>query len=810
MKSCYLSRIFVFVQLFFSLSLFSQSACTNADFEMGNFTNWTGQTGTCCPINTGANGLSTAPVNSATGTGRHVIMTGNGTDPNTCGNVPVVAPGSIYSARLGNSSVNNQAERLRYVFNITPQTNLIIYKYAVILEDPGHTAADQPRFEAKLLNQNGQVVPCTYYQVVASSNAQGFQSCNVGGSTIRYQNWVTIGVDASSLMGQNVTLDFATGDCDQGAHYGYAYVDAGCAPFNIESRYCDNPNGLNTAFLSAPQGFAGYQWSTGQTGSTIMVANPSAGQIVSCTITSVNGCQAVLSAILTPSQINTDFTGTDVCDGGTIDLTNTTTIQNGTIASYVWTSSDGYTSNATNFTHQFTAPGTYNVKLKTISDLGCKDSVTRQVRVYANPIASLDSMNSCVGDLSTLTATSTVSDAQNLNHTWIINSTDTLTGNVVNPSFSFADTMSLTLICKTDFGCADTTDGSVIIYPNPVSNFSFIEKCIYDPVTFTNTSTIVNSNPNYQWFLNGNPTVSSTDFTTLLPNVGTNTVSLVAFDTYPGVTCDDTSTLTLIAHDIPYISIAVDSTICEDINFNALASSSVSTGENASYIWLSGNNTISTDSTLTYQFNDAGTYPITVNATTDFGCINSTAFNMYISPTPPAPILSVTTPFCPGDPAFFSSQAENNSTIYWSGPNNFSSSQSEFEMPLEINQMGTYSAYIISEFGCQSLPNSVSASIANIYGFNDFPFPNVITANGDGINDELNLNSYFQTCDEYTITFMNRWGNVVFIQTNTSTDYFDGETLEDKELKEGVYFYKLEFKSPLNSGIKHGFVHIVK
>ena len=48
----------------------------NADFELGNFANWTATTGTCCPINSTSPGI----VN-----GRHTIMTGAGTDPNTNG-----------------------------------------------------------------------------------------------------------------------------------------------------------------------------------------------------------------------------------------------------------------------------------------------------------------------------------------------------------------------------------------------------------------------------------------------------------------------------------------------------------------------------------------------------------------------------------------------------------------------------------------------------------------------------------------------------------------------------------------------------
>ena len=782
---------------FFSFINFSQSiGCTNADFELGNLSNWTGQTGTCCGISTPNNGI----VN-----GRHTIMTGTGMDPNTCNSIPVVAPGGSFSVRLGNDAVNSQAERLRYNFSITPQTSLIIYKYAVILEDPGHSAADQPRFEAKLLDQNGDVIPCTYYQVVAGSGTSGFQNCN----GIKYKNWQTIGVDASAYMGQNVTLDFATGDCAQTAHFGYAYVDAGCAPFIIDSRYCVVSNGIQGAFLTAPAGFASYQWSTGSTTNTALVLNPINGQVVTCQITSVNGCVANLSATLTPSTLNTDFTPDDACAGAPLTMTSSSTIQNGTLQSFHWTSSDGYTSTTNNFNHAFPNPGNYSVTLSAVTDLGCRDSVTKTVVVHAIPDALVSIPDNCVGDEVILTATSTCSDNAALTHTWIVNGLDTLFGNNLPVGFPVSDTVDLFLTSTSEFGCSDTISSHFYIFNNPNADFTFVEQCIDQPVFFNNTSTSSTINTNYQWIIHDTLYSTSLDTSAFMSNPGSNNISLIAFESHPGFTCDDTLTEVIIAHDLPVVSFDYDSTICEDISFEIFNTSSVSTGENLTYTWTQNGNIISTDSTLTYTFNSQGIYPITLTALSSFGCQSIGSLNMYIYPTPPPPVLATTVPSCPGDSITFSSVSEPNSTIAWSGPNNFTSNQSTFSMPFEINQIGTYSAFITSQFGCISAPSNVGTSILNIYGFNDFAMPNVITANNDGINDVLDLQSYFQTCDKYKIYILNRWGHVVFEQDETSSQFM-GDNKNGEELVEGVYFYKLEYQSPLDKGVKSGFIHVVK
>ena len=786
---------------------FAQSVgCVNSDFEQGNFTNWTGQTGVCCPISTPTNGLSAGALNAADGIGRHVIMS-NGNDPQSCNQIPRVAPGSIYSARLGNSASGAQAEKLRYQFTITPQSSLIIYKYAVVMEDPDHSAADQPRFEARLLDQNGANIPCTYYLVVAGSGTSGFATCNSSGA--KYKNWQTIGVDASAYMGQIVTLEFSTGDCEQGAHFGYAYVDAGCAPFAIDSRYCENTNGVNAAVLTAPSGFSSYLWSNGATTTTTTIANPAQGQIVTCTITSENGCVATLNAVLTPSLITANFPLASVCTGDTLTLVNTTSITNGVISGYTWASSDGFNSSATEFNHVFPSAGNYTVTLTATTDLGCSDNVIKTVTINPNPTAQINLPNNCVGDQVELISSSTVVGGATLTHSWTVNGQQTYAGDSIPVSFPSSGIVNLQLISTTQFGCADTTTSAITIYQNPTANFSFIERCINNFVPFTNLSTPNTTNASYEWILDGVNAANTFETTTLVTGAGEHIMTLIAKETQDGFTCNDTTTLTFIAHDVPTIGFIVDSTICEDIEFNVASMSTVSTGESLSYSWTQNGNVISTDPSFTYIFNNQGIYPITLNAVTSFGCSASRSFNMYISPTPPAPVLAVTSPECSGDEITFSSVSEENSIITWSGPNNFFSNEANITKPFELNEIGLYSAFIISQFGCISALSYVTPNILNLYNFNEFDFPNVITANDDGINDVLDLNSYFQTCDKYKIYIFNRWGNLIYEQTETSSQFM-GDTQKGKELIEGVYFYKMEYESPLDSGTKNGFIHVVK
>lgn len=302
------TRVFVFVGLLTIVSicnlsnqLYSQS-CPNVDFSMGNFTNWQGRTGTCCPINLPTPGF--VP-------GRHTIIAAPGFDGNTGGGLVLPAPGFTRVARLGNAVNGAEAEGLSYTLTVDPTNALFIYTYAVVLEDPGHTVVEQPRFELQVRDQFNNIIPCTFYEVAAGAGLPGF---NTFGGVV-WQNWQQVGVDLTAYMGQSVTIEARTGDCDLGGHYGYAYIAGQCQPLTIDLNFC---SGATSANLSAPNGFAQYNWSTGQTTQNITIPNPTVGQVVTCTVTSVTGCQAVLTTTLNPVVVTASINASNnvSCNGG--------------------------------------------------------------------------------------------------------------------------------------------------------------------------------------------------------------------------------------------------------------------------------------------------------------------------------------------------------------------------------------------------------------------------------------------------------------------------------------------------------------
>lgn len=575
-------RILVFILLLLS-SFISSAQCPNANFELNNFSNWIGTTGSCCPINLQNTGI----VN-----GRHTIMSGTGTDPRTCNNVTVVAPGGLFSARLGNSNIGAEAEGLSYTFFVTPQSTLITYQYAVVFEDPGHTIDEQPRFQSRVLLQNGDTIPCTEFSVTAASDIPGFQTCNGIDNqgnpiAVSYKNWTTVGVDVSAYIGQNVTLQFQTGDCSLGGHFGYAYVDAKCGPLELTVDYC---SGSDSAVVTAPTGFFTYLWSTGDTTQSIIV-DPLVISNLNCTITSISGCQATLNTILTPTIINPSFTYSNNCVG-TINFTNTSTITNGTIISSLWTFGDNTsTQNSLNGIHTYTSPGNYLVTLTTISDNGCANSTAQYITVYPNPVASFTHNYVCLGDEVNFTSQSTTSLGYNINSwEWLFGDSYSSTGEATSHLYNNTGNYNVSLIVTTaNSQCRDTVSQVVTILNTPTANFSAIDVCQGTPMSFSDQSLLTNwaNNVNYLWnfdYQGSTSLLQNPVFT--YPFSGSYNVSLIVQNSTSLYTCRDTITIPVNVYPNPVIDFEFeDACLADTIQFTNLSS-----GDVLNYVWGFGDN----------------------------------------------------------------------------------------------------------------------------------------------------------------------------------------------------------------------------
>ena len=291
------------------LTLLLLLCCGFLSAQCPDFTNLNGSNVTC------QYGMFENPFQyTGIASGRHTVISQQGSDPNTGHQLPFLPPGENRVVRLGNEQVGKQAEAITYQFTVNPDYAILLLKFAVVLEDPGHPAPAQPRFVVRVLNDAGQLVEdCAEYDVTAAGDIPGFQTYTSGRHNVRWRPWTNVGIDLSDYAGQPICLQFVTYDCDYWGHFGYAYFTASCMSNKLALSGC---NGSQVT-LVAPTGFESYAWDNGST-NTSATYTVNGTTTANCLITSATGCQFTLSGTLSaqsglPTSSSTIYD--TICEG---------------------------------------------------------------------------------------------------------------------------------------------------------------------------------------------------------------------------------------------------------------------------------------------------------------------------------------------------------------------------------------------------------------------------------------------------------------------------------------------------------------
>ena len=242
---------------------------------------------------------------------RHTInWDRNATDPRTGNQLKLVPAGELASVRLGNWEWGNGAESVSYDYVVDSANSILLLKYAVVMEDPGHDEQEQPRFVLEILNSRGELVDpdCGACNFAAGIQTTGWHQASGG---VVWKDWTTIGLNLENYKTQTIKIRLTTYDCFLGGHFGSAYSTLSCAAASVETTSCASDVNLN---LTAPDGFS-YQWiadATGQvvgTGKNLSLPSNQSGDFT-CVLTSLENanCHFELHAQSLPRVPVADFT----------------------------------------------------------------------------------------------------------------------------------------------------------------------------------------------------------------------------------------------------------------------------------------------------------------------------------------------------------------------------------------------------------------------------------------------------------------------------------------------------------------------
>ena len=817
--------------------------CTNLGFE-DSFTGWIGTLGNSV---TGPGGALTptyvpSVFCASIGSDPNLTLFTGGTDP--YGGFPCVYSGA-YSLRIGDPATTPDAEpynaaSAQQTFLVDQTNTKFTINFAAVLQDGGHNDNVQPFFTMELLNQAGAQIECAHYIVTVPYT--GFVLAPTG-TNVYYRPWTEVNMNLTNYVGQTVTVKFTTSDCEHsnnGAHFGYVYIDCACAPYDIIAP--DTVCLGQTATLYAPSGADTYLWSTGETTTSISITPTQDSTFyVTITETAITTCSSVLEAhvFVRPYIPPTCSSNSPICEGTTLNLFSTPP----SAAAYSWVGPNSFTSSDQNPTIANATPaasGTYTV---TVQKNGCTGTISVDVIVNPLPVV-IPSNNSpfCAG--ANLNLTCLPDNA--LSYNWT--GPNSFSSNLQSPTITTASpaaTGTYTVTVTSLEGCTSsattlaTINTSVVLNASTTANVS-----CYGHSDGTATAIPANGTSPYTYHWSTIPVQNTQNASNLAP--GTYYVTVTDF-----ASCSNVDSIVITQPTALNASItSVHDAICFNENSGWVTATASGATPSYTYSWSAGNQNGGTVTGLSF-----GTYNVTVSdshtcdTVLTFSIANGPQlFISFIDSNETCPTYcdgsitatatGGTSPYhylwnnaattnsisnlCQGNYSVTATDSNNcpinNSTIITTQTNVIAvavvdSVNSAIDLPVIFTGSGgvgytwnfgdgspttsgqntshiytTAGTYTITLTVSSGPPNNcldVTTIVITIFIPSSIIIPNIITPNGDGFNDEFRVKSVGLGREEMMI--YNRWGKKVFTW-NQVNGYWDGKDAS-REYSDGVYFY---------------------
>ena len=336
--------------------------------------------------------------------GRHTAMwKQNEFDPRTGNKLRTIPEGAIASVRLGDEKPGGLAEGIKYEYLVdTMEAKILLMKYAVVLQKPGHGPKADPGFILEILDKDGKKIDpsCGVFEFTPEKGDfwdeyQGYV----------WKDWTAIGLNLEQYHGQTVFIHLVTQDCirpPHGAHTGYAYFTLDCIAAAISNNSCGE---TVTIEMEAPEGFE-YFWTNEKDRNTV-ISNKQKIDVPADDITTyycevrykgLPNCGFELHTEVKPRFAYADFVWEhkpENCENKVV-FTNKScvstrvegveTLTSELCEAFEWKISDGEETSFESFAHTFpNEGGTYDVTLTAyISGGACYDDTT--ITIVVPPI----------------------------------------------------------------------------------------------------------------------------------------------------------------------------------------------------------------------------------------------------------------------------------------------------------------------------------------------------------------------------------------------------------------------------------------
>ncbi|MBS1650710.1 MAG: gliding motility-associated C-terminal domain-containing protein [Bacteroidetes bacterium] len=551
---------------------------------------------------------------------------------------------------------------------------------------------------------------------------------------------------------------------------------------------CFNGN-TGGASVNASGGVGGYVYTWAPSGGTAASATGLNANTYTVNMHDANNCTTSTTlVIIQPTQLVIAASGTSVnCNGYSNGSTSATVT--GGMGGYTYTWSPGGVASANN---PNIPAGTYTVNANDVNACSIQTVITI-TQPSSVTITATNNYTSCYGSNSVVAASASGGNGAPYTYAW---SNLSFTGAGPNAVSNITANIVYTVTAFDANGCPTQTLTINITALPPLlaqGNQNTVCDGLSGALSVNVTSPGNGGGYTYSWsngYTSSNNTGIVVGHYPTQPNIYTVTVS-------DGCSIPAVTQVTMNVNPSPtghFISNMRNG--CVPLNTNLTAISNNPTTD--TYSWNLGNGQTASYSSGPVSYTNVGVYSVTLQITSQYGCIRDTVaqnyFESYPQPTaifnPDKYTVSILDPLVQ-----FNNSSINAVSYMWDfgdGSVNGNPQATQVNPQYVYNNAGTYTVFLTatSSHGC------VNSTWQVIVVEPDYEIyiPNAFTPNGDGVNDTFYPKGVGLSSNDYQLTIFDRWGEHIF-NSNALNIGWDGTAKDGKTMaKDDVYTYQLQVK----------------
>ena len=348
---------------------------------------------------------------------------------------------------------------------------------------------------------------------------------------------------------------------------------------------------------------------------------------VKMVVTSSTGCVSdTVSKLLTVSSIPVAlFSVKDTCYGSISEFNGSASVNNGSISGWWWWFGDGNNSVVQNASNSYAQPGKYLVQFLVTANTGCQsDTISRIITIGSKPTAQFTFDEQCGSLQIPFTDGSTNANEPITQWHWDFGDGGNAANENPNHSFRSYGLYNTNLVVISSLGClSDTIKKNVAVSSKPKAQFSYLNGCENQIVSFKDSSINMDGSRISNWFWDlGDGKSSAVQFPMDSYNsFGNYSIRLAV--TSENNCSSDTLSKTITIEPKPVSLFSVNDG-CVGNLLDLTDKSSISFGTITAWWWNFGDGDISTQKQPFYSFSQYGDFEIKQVVISHNGCKSDT------------------------------------------------------------------------------------------------------------------------------------------------------------------------------------------